>query len=190
MTICVRHWTRLRGAPCPNNPDRRITSAIIHSPMSCVAVIQYVVCPGTTSASSRRSTWCLCMYVSFGMHSNMPETCLFWLNMRTCYFYCCQPSVRARTHARKPEDAAVLSCVHAQTVTGPLIMSNPVLLLVPKYSHVLLAQGWLCSFCIYLSVVQRLRAMEIKSKGQRADGDMSWGLLNSVSIRTWTYHSQ
>lgn len=55
--------------------------------------------------------------------------------------------------------------------TGPLIMSNPVLLLAPHSSHVLLAHGWLCSLCIYLSVVRRLHAVEIKSKGQRAGGD-------------------
>lgn len=74
--------------------------------------------------------------------------------------YCCQPSVHKHTSLRIQQ-----YCTHSM---GPLIISNPVLLLVPHSSVVLLALGWLCSLCIYLSVVQRLHAVEIKSKTQRA----------------------
>lgn len=78
--------------------------------------------------------------------------------------YCCQPLVHKHTSLRIQQ-----YCTHINRHSmGPLIISNPVLLLVPHSSVVLLALGWLCSLCIYLSVVQRLHAVEIKSKTQRA----------------------
>ncbi len=96
--------------------------------------------------------------------------------------YCCQPSVHTHTHKSLRIQQYY---VHTDS-TGPLIISNPVLLLTPHSSHVFLAQSWLCSLCIYLSVVQRLHAVEIKSEGQRDSGGMS-ALLNSAGIHACTY---
>ena len=99
-------------------------------------------------------------------------------HMRECCFTAARlPRTRAHTHTHTHTHTHVQKRIQY----GPLIIRNPVLLLIPHSSHVL--QGWLRSLCIYLSVVQRLHAGEIKSKGQRAGGDMS-ALLNSAGTCT------
>lgn len=160
MTICVRPCSRLRGAPCPNNPTtgHRETGGL---PLqSCTPLRRecgtYV--QGKTIMARKVPAYqmmiyripCAETYQWLGIKQTQQK------HMRECCFTAAR-LLWAHTHTNTSADSM-----------GPLIIRNPVLLLIPHSSHVL--QGWLCSLCIYLSVVQRLHAGEIKSKGQRAGG--------------------
>jgi len=70
--------------------------------------------------------------------------------------YCRQPSVYTHTHTSLRTQQQYEKHTHTQTDTLLVLISC--------------ASGPLCSVCIYLSVVQRLHATEINTKGQRAGG--------------------
>lgn len=175
--------TRLRGAPCPNNPttvhrQSRITSAIMDSSMSYVKYVVYMY-----------SQSCWAKHLSLSIPDKLEDTCVdtsAWQQNSSSLaehgsmlFYCCQPFM----HIHKPQDTAIL-CTHTHTQsTGPLIISNPVLLLAPLSSLMCFWPKVDFAVSVFTSVWCRgCMPWRLNQKDRGLEG-MS-ALLNSAGIHT------